>query len=493
MKDFIHFEAEDGFVGDPLPLYHDGVYHIYYNKIYKSEKLDKPQDKDICVGWGHISTKDWIHFTEHPDAFKNWIRWCDISSLTIPVNSGCVFFGEGKFHAYFAGVDEEGNGLIRHAVSDDGIAFGESEVAFSHPGKWYEDKPGYPFGWRDPIVAYDEEKELYHMLFQASIKDTPENREIACYPSVIGHAVSKDLYRWTCLEPLSLQGAGATLECPDLFRDGDKWILGYYWQDTRFRWSYTMDGPWNRCAVMSPDHYGLQAARQMYDGKDRYLLGWIPNKECYCSEENKHMHLAFPRILRIAEDGTPQTMFAPALWKLFSTPVPLDKWRCQRSANAMWTQTDGGWAFDVSEGGSIVYHPNIPEKYAMRFTLTMNSPYGLVNLILGAHHKDGTGLTDTGYMIIWDSAAQMLRLRHQYLWDQTIDIMAIHYNFQPGVPVDMEILVHNGILEVSIDHTQTMIGRMPDYVPGGIAFQVQDVKGTIQNLQVFDRNKDLEN
>ena len=65
-----------------------------------------------------------------------------------------------------------------------------------------------------------------------------------------------------------------------------------------------MDGPWNRCAVISPDHYGLQAARQMYDGKDRYLLGWIPNKDCYCSEENKHMHLAFPRILRIAEDAT---------------------------------------------------------------------------------------------------------------------------------------------------------------------------------------------
>ena len=113
MKDFIHFEAEDGFTGDPLPLYHDGVYHIYYNKIYKADKHTKPEDKDICVGWGHISTRDWIHYTEHPDAFKNWVRWSESHLMTRPYNSGCIFYGEGQFHAYFAGMDEKmiGEGL----------------------------------------------------------------------------------------------------------------------------------------------------------------------------------------------------------------------------------------------------------------------------------------------------------------------------------------------------------------------------------------------
>jgi len=37
-----------------------------------------------------------------------------------------------------------------------------------------------------------------------------------------------------------------------------------------------------------------------------------------------------------------------------------------------------------------------------------------------------------------------------------------------------------------------MVARLLDYVQGGIAFQVQDAKGSIQNLQVFAPNKDLE-
>ena len=123
-------------------------------------------------------------------------------------------------------MDENWNGLIRHAVSEDGITFGESEVAFSHPGKWYEEKPEGFSSWRDPVVVYDEEKGIYHMLIQAGSADTPDNREIACYPSVIGHAVSKDLYQWTCWEPLSLQGVGTTLECPDFFRDEARPDLG---------------------------------------------------------------------------------------------------------------------------------------------------------------------------------------------------------------------------------------------------------------------------
>ncbi len=55
----LHFCPSDGWFGDPMPLYHDGTYHIYYTKLL-------PQGKLL---WGHIATKDFVHYTEYPNPF----------------------------------------------------------------------------------------------------------------------------------------------------------------------------------------------------------------------------------------------------------------------------------------------------------------------------------------------------------------------------------------------------------------------------------------
>ena len=103
----LHYCPDEGFFGDPMPVWHDGEYHIYFNK----------------GGWGHIGTRDFITYTEYPDAFgyEDADHGKNIGS---PTNSGCVMWGEGEWHAYYVGFHPGTDRLAcRHAVSDDGISF----------------------------------------------------------------------------------------------------------------------------------------------------------------------------------------------------------------------------------------------------------------------------------------------------------------------------------------------------------------------------------
>jgi len=62
----LHYCPENGWFGDAMPTYHEGVYHIYFNKPCRFYNAPRGSFRG---GWGHISTRDFITFTEHPDAF----------------------------------------------------------------------------------------------------------------------------------------------------------------------------------------------------------------------------------------------------------------------------------------------------------------------------------------------------------------------------------------------------------------------------------------
>ena len=201
--DFLHYSPEDGWFGDPMPLWHDGVYHIYYCKKYQ----------DNTLGWGHISTQDFVNYTEHPDPFPH-------GAPGVPFNTGCVYWHDGKFHAYYAGKDTDGMSIL-HAESDDGVTFSyPGEICFRRPEDLYRQDET----WRDPFVFYDEDAKLYRMVFCAK---GPENGTPDCFAGKIGQAVSSDMKTWECLAPMDLSGIAMTLECPEIYRDKDQWVLIY--------------------------------------------------------------------------------------------------------------------------------------------------------------------------------------------------------------------------------------------------------------------------
>ncbi len=463
--DFLHYCPEDGWFGDPMPLWHDGVCHVYYTKKYK--------DGPVPIGWGHISTTDFVDYTEHPDPFPR-------GAAGTPFNTGCVYWHGGKFHAYYAGDDSEGLSIL-HSESDDGITFSyPGELCFRRPKDLYRQDGT----WRDPYVFYDEGANLYRMVFCAK---GPENGTPDCFAGKIGQAVSSDMKHWECLPPMDLTGIAMTLECPEIYRDGDQWVLIYYWHETRFRTAPTPQGPWHRGKVISPDHFDFMAARHAYDGRRHFLIGWLPRRNCDCQERIWGGNMLFPRELRV-ENGTPKTRFVREIGKVFpkrsDALVPAAFTFC----NEGWKVTETGFVASSPEGGTLAYAPNLPDTCLIKMKIRLSDLNGQALILLGTHPgTKGSPVSENGYQIMLDPSENLIRLRKHYVWDQRNDIATIPYPFREGGAVSLEILRHEGILEVGVDGEQTLVSRMLTDTHGGIAFSVQDTEAEISDFAVYTR------
>ena len=151
------------FVGDCMPFYHSGVFHLYYlwdeNHHGAKSGLGGHQ-------WAHASTTDLIHWTHHPMAIAITDDWEG------SICTGSVFHHEGTYYAYYAVRLPDLRQQVYLAKSDDGIHFTkQSQKPLATP------PPGYHANhYRDPVVFRDPDTGLYHMLITATLNDYPPHR-----------------------------------------------------------------------------------------------------------------------------------------------------------------------------------------------------------------------------------------------------------------------------------------------------------------------------
>ena len=481
----LHYCPENGWFGDAMPVWHDGVFHIYFNKIPRETQTGYPG------GWGHIATSDFLTFTEYPDAFLYEDRGRGVR-IGSPVNSGCVIRGEGRWHAFYAGYPEGGdNVFMRHAVSDDGVAFQYVGEIFERPTQWYRADDTF----RDPAVFWDTERAEYRMVFCAKANKCAPGPN--CFSGTVGQAVSKDLEHWQCLPPMRIGGVANTMECPEIYRDAahGRWVLLYYYHETRIRTAGTLDGPWERGAVLSPDHFDFMAGRSASDGDRQILIGWISRKD-RLGQRTPCNRMLFPRELRLLEDGrTPATRFIPGIARLFCRENRAIVPEILIPGEAGW-RVDGGEIFaEGPAGGTMAGWKDLPATCYMQIDLTIESPAGQAIFLLGGEHAGWSGdpeteWTDTGVKLIVDLPAGLLRLREHYQWDQKDEIAILPYRFRAGEKISLEILRDGEILEVGVNGEQTMAAVIPGCRAGNFGVSVQDGAVHIHRLSVWEPDAD---
>lgn len=458
----LHFCAGDGLFGDPMPLYYNGVYHIYYTKLYHSENRN--------LVWGHLVSKDMINFEEKPDPFAE-------NDPGAPVNTGCVFAHNGKFHAYYYGMAPSGKPAIFHAKSDNPDSFSYSgDICFVRPEKHYRQDDT----WRDPFVFYH--KGEFHMVFCAKAPDTTGADNCA---GVIGHAVSKDLKQWQCLPPLSPKGLGGHPECPQIFSAGKRLGLVYYWRETRFRTAKNLNGPWKRARVLSPDGFDFNAARILNDGRRDLLLGWISKGAVNADDRPWGGYMLFPRELTFGRGHTPQTRFAEEVYTLFSHKTDLTPQNAVCFGDG-WRRTESTMAVNAAIGGRSAAWRNLPERALITATVKMKKP-GVVLFLLGAHQSNWLGEVadlENGTMLEISTAEGIARIyRHGY-WQAFPNTAAtpLPKNLKT---LSVEILTDGNILEVNINCKRTMAVLLTEPCGGNLVLRVEDTSAHIQNFAVY--------
>lgn len=262
----VFFKPDDAWAGDFIPFFWQGVYHLFYLKDFRGTK---PGVEGIP--WHHVSTKDFVRFTDHGVALPQGSR----DEQDLYVFTGSVMQHDGTFHIFYTGHNPQfpkagkAAQAILHATSRDLITWSKqpSEVLCADPGRYEVND------WRDPFVFYNSEAKEHWMLVAARLNRGPSNRR-----GCIALAASDDLKSWEVRDPFWAPRLCAVHECPDLFRWGRWWYLVYSTFTERFltqyRMSRSLSGPWRAPANDSFDGRAFYAAKTAGDGRRRFAFGW---------------------------------------------------------------------------------------------------------------------------------------------------------------------------------------------------------------------------
>lgn len=264
----IRFTPPARAVGDVMPFYHKGEYHLFY-------LLNATGNHN--VNWEHAVSKNLVDWENLPPAL------CVEGEPTGP-DGGCIFTGsiierEGVFHAFYTSwnpKNPDGREFISHATSKDLVHWTKHpENRIAPDGIHYEDDQ--PRDFRDPGVVWDEKSRQYIMYI---LGNPPKSRDW-----VFGILTSPDLETWTQQPPITgVRGD----ECPDYFSiGGTHYIHGC----TRYVFATGAGGPW---AVPPIDYVERRmAAKRVFDGR-RHLWfgGWLEGS------------MSIPRELAEGTDGS---------------------------------------------------------------------------------------------------------------------------------------------------------------------------------------------
>ncbi|HXF64536.1 MAG TPA: hypothetical protein VNK95_23095, partial [Caldilineaceae bacterium] len=102
------------FVGDCMPFYHNGIFHLYY-------LLDENHHQALNgLGghqWAHASSPDLVHWTHHPLALPM------TEPEEVSICTGSVFYHDGCYYGFHAVRRPDRSQRLGLATSPDGIHF----------------------------------------------------------------------------------------------------------------------------------------------------------------------------------------------------------------------------------------------------------------------------------------------------------------------------------------------------------------------------------
>lgn len=250
---------EDAYVGDTMPFVtEDGKLELYY--LYDTDHNGQ--------GYHPVykySTNDLCSYEDHGQVLEFGL----MSDPDPAIGTGSVMQDKnGLYHLFYTGHNDTGNSgmgkeCVMHATSKDREKWTKiPEDTFFAPEGYSGDD------FRDPEVFWVDEDQCYWMLIAARTGDE----------GVVARYTSKDLAHWDFKGPFYEPHAQYMLECPDLFKMGDKYYMTYSWDCvTYYAMSDSLNGPFEAPEdnVLDGNGFIFYAAKTAELNGTRYLCGWL--------------------------------------------------------------------------------------------------------------------------------------------------------------------------------------------------------------------------
>ncbi len=457
--------AGDFFVGDCMPFYHEGVFHLYY-------LLDEGhhQGKGGLGGhqWAHASTRDLVHWEHHPLALAIEHEW------EASICTGSVFFHDGVFYAFYATRLPDRTEHLSVATSTDGIRFTKAS-----PNPFASPEPPYRKGpYRDPCVFRDPQTGRFHMLVTAELADYPLAGRGGC----LAHLTSADLRDWRHEGPFLVPGnIGHQPECADYFEwRGFYYLIFSHLGVARYRFSRGPFGPWlrpNQDIFDGPKAAVLKTAA--FTGDRRLGVAFLTSEPPHAYAGNA----VFREIVQHG-DGSLGTKFPAEMTLTGGETVPL---RVTPLTEGL-TWDDGRLDVSAQAGMAVAALEGLPHD--LRLTVQVRPEPGTGNFELGFR---GSGSYQDGLVLRFEPArgrvgwlrpgsAGVSAFRQGDAQEQ--ERAAIYEVEGLDRPFELAVIARGDIIDVCVDRRRTLVNRVPDVRGDRLFIGCQDGRVTFDAIEI---------
>lgn len=481
-------------MGDPIPLYHEGRFHIFYltSPVGTTVWPDR-----IRTTWQHAVTDDLIHWEELPPALEPGVG-CKIDKDGCWTGSAIV--ANGKFHIFYtaADLDCENQQKICHACSEDGITFVKDgdEPVIVPDGEIYE-----LVDWRDPYVFYNEEDACYWILIAGRKNNGPDTRR-----GVVALYKSEDLQRWKHWGILCDPGYTNVMECPEMYYFAGKWYLSHSRfsesAQTIYRVSDTPYGPWRY-----PQHNGI-GGRRFYAAKSvandegrRFYFGWVHDREENKDEKNWLWggDFCIPRELEALPDGELKFKMPKEIYQLFQDTQPLRF--VEKYGNI--TKENDCIKVDSLEKLAYGFFDVDSREFLFECDVHMTDVADRAGFLIKASDDIAKG-----YLLSLDRGNQRISLTKYpvpmdpYWADASVAVKDFSnvepdgpcvaekaYTLDNGQIVNVKIVIDGSIMEIFVDNSVTFSFRCCEKPEHEIGLLAQDAIVTFENIQIKVEDK----
>ncbi len=458
-----------GFMGDPVPFWWDGAYHLFYLR-----RLTEESATDGCP-WSHAVSRDLVHWEELPDAIPPGPEGAPDCG---GVWTGSVIEREGIFHAYYTGhapEHAERPQTVCHATSRDLIVW-EKDPAnpILRPPAAYEITD-----WRDPFVFRHPEQGCYWMAVTSRL------REPACAPrrGCLTVANSPDLERWEVQEPIWTPFSVHAPECPDLWQQGEAWRLLFSNGTTQLRQSPALTGPWTTPPVTHTDGRWLYAAKCFHTPERHLLVGWIPSRKG--NRDDGAMQwggtLSLPREAVTGSTGELAWRIAPEIAAAWSRPAAEPNWT---AASGTWEQSETHLSGASRDGLALLLADAAPPSYRLNTTITLEDQPHLRNTSCGVLLRLGAD-GGSGYCIALEPDEQRIVCRKWQRWGDPEPYAVQALRLDRRAPISLDLYLDGSCLEVGVQGQAVLSARCYDHTEGSLALWVQDGAAQFRKPHLF--------
>lgn len=472
MKKVFYRPDQEAVCADVIPFYEDGVYYMFYLRDYRNI-----EEKGEGCPWCLLSTKDFIHYEDKgPVLLRGTEEEQDLYVFT-----GCVIKYKDEYRIYYTGHNPH---LRKQGLPEQKVLMAKSKdlIHWDKVKDFVMEAPSNlePHDYRDPFVYYDEEKQKYGMLLAARFKN--DNPTFSKGFTLV--AYSNDLDNWEVADkPFYAPNSYFTHECPDLFKMGDWWYLVFSeFTDkivTTYRMSKSIDGPWITPKINNFDGHAFYAAKSLFDGKRRIMLGW----NCIKNHETDFEYWQWggtiiPHELVQQPDGTLMVKCLDEIKNCFDEEISSPE--TNRLGDV--TKTDNKYSLN-GEGTNIVMFSEMPQICKIEMNFTTFDEIGDFGVILREQNN-----LDQFYKVKFEPKFNRLAYDIYPRKDNSkhlqVDVER-HLELKTGQENKLIIIVQESVLEVYVNDLVAMSTRMFDYKTGNFGIYSHNTKVVFQNIKIF--------